>query len=209
MIFSIWDTSPKLHPSVVAADGETKFNRFGGEGTGAHTHLDYHWSVGHIYRYYATKRQDSTGANTLTSLYFFDDAAHKWVHEATISNPNNGNVSVTSFGGMLNSFLENWSGQERTKPKLAIYRLWVGTSPTDLRNVTEASGDGNWGVLDDTFYLAEGDTDALAPIFAATKKPFERSSGGRRSPMTVKSRRIPSDVLRGLAHLPQAPEVTQ
>ena len=33
-IFSIWDTSPELHPKVTAADPKTIFNRFGGEGTG-------------------------------------------------------------------------------------------------------------------------------------------------------------------------------
>ena len=38
-----WDTSPTLHPTVVQADPKAVFNRFGGEGPGAHTHLDYNW----------------------------------------------------------------------------------------------------------------------------------------------------------------------
>ncbi len=38
-IFSIWDTSPKLHPRVSFADPATVFTRFGGEGEGAHTHM--------------------------------------------------------------------------------------------------------------------------------------------------------------------------
>ena len=34
-IFSIWDTTDKLHPRVTAADDKTMHDRFGGEGTGA------------------------------------------------------------------------------------------------------------------------------------------------------------------------------
>ena len=75
MIFSIWDTSPALHPSVVQADPRTVYNRFGGEGTGAHTHLDYAWPLGQTYRYYATKTQDATGDYTFTRLYFYDAGA--------------------------------------------------------------------------------------------------------------------------------------
>ncbi len=103
----------------------------------------------------------------------------------------------------MNAFLENWSGQEKTAPKLAIYRLWGGTSPRDLTNITEGSGDGNWGVMDDTFYLAEGDDAALAPIFAkhhgVTRGKVDRSH------LTVKSRGVPRRVVRELEHLPQAP----
>jgi hypothetical protein len=36
-IFSIWDTAPKLHPNTTEADPQTIFNRFGGEGEGAHS----------------------------------------------------------------------------------------------------------------------------------------------------------------------------
>jgi len=34
-IFSIWDTSPELHPKVTQADAKTLRNRFGGEGEAA------------------------------------------------------------------------------------------------------------------------------------------------------------------------------
>ncbi len=65
MIFSIWDTSPTLHPRVTEADTRTVFSRFGGEGTGAHTHLDYNWRLGGTYRFsYATKTQDPKSENT-------------------------------------------------------------------------------------------------------------------------------------------------
>jgi len=207
MIFSIWDTSPTLHPKVIEADSKTVFNRFGGEGTGAHTHLDYHWKTHHTYKFYATKVQDAAQTNTLTKLYFLDDDTHQWVHEATISNPNNGNVSVTTFGGGLNAFLENWSGQDRKMPKLAKYRLWLGTSPEDLKNVTDGAGDGKWGVLNDTFYLAEGDDPALEPYFDLAKHDGQVTHGEKGQTLSVPERKVPPSIIRGLEKLPSAPAV--
>ena len=54
-IFSIWDTSPELHPKVTAADPETIFNRFGGEGEGAHTHMLWDWKVGDTFQFFVQK----------------------------------------------------------------------------------------------------------------------------------------------------------
>jgi len=209
MIFSVWDTSPTLHPIVTQADPRTKYNRFGGEGEGAHTHMDYDWQLGRTFRYYVRKEPDRTGANTLTRMYFYDDEAHKWVHEATIASPNDGHASVPTFGGMLNAFLENWSGQSRAIPKLALYRLWVGTSPKNLTNVTDARGDGTWGVLNDTFFLAEGDASALADIIREKRKDGLRfiQGEGAHTVLHVTPRRVSPRVVRELEHLPEAPSV--
>ncbi|HWD37635.1 MAG TPA: DUF3472 domain-containing protein [Fimbriimonas sp.] len=170
MIFSIWDTSPKLHPKTVQTESRAKANRFGGEGEGAHTHLEYNWKVGERYQFFAIKSPDKTGAYTLTRVFFFDRGLKKWVKEATISSPNNGNVSVPTFGGMLNAFLENWSGEEKNKPKLALYQLWAGKHASDLREINTATGDGKWGVIGDQFFLAEGYDKALEPYFKKLKR---------------------------------------
>jgi hypothetical protein len=202
MIFSIWDTTPDLHPRVTEADSKTIFSRFGGEGTGAHTHSDYYWQLNKTYRYFAEKVQDSTQANTLTKLYFYDEPSRRWVHEATISNPNNGDISVPTFGGGLNAFLENWMGQDKAAPKLAVYRLWVGTTPSNLVNVTDGQGDGKWGVLNGSFYLAEGEDSNLAPLFKKYKGTGGVIAGSPKgSPLTVPERRIPKNIVRALEHL--------
>jgi len=201
MIFSIWDTSDSLHPRTTEAESRTVYSRFGGEGTGAHTHLDYNWTLGKTYRYYVTKEQDAKKENTLTKLYFEDDHLHKWVHEATISNPNDGHVSVETFGGMLNAFLENWSGKDREKPKLALYRLWVGNSPKDLVPVTDATGDGKWGVLNGSFFLAEG-ADADVDALLAKGKGLQRGVDKRGATLSVLTRKIPRGVVQSLKHLP-------
>lgn len=211
VIFSIWDTSPTLHPVVTEADPRTKHNRFGGEGEGAHTHLDYNWPLGRTFRYFVSKRLDASGNNTLARMYFYDEGLHRWVHEATISSPNDGHVSVETFGGMLNSFLENWSGQARSVPKLALYRLWVGTSPRDLASVNRAWGDGAWGTMNGAFYLAEGDAEALAAVIRSKRKPGASWTEGSkdRTPLVLPPRRLPAKVTGELERLPKAPPVPQ
>ncbi len=203
MIFSIWDTTPSLHPSIPEMDKRTQGSRFGGEGTGAHTHLDYDWKLGEVYQYYAEKVQDAKSENTLTKLYFYDAKLRKWVHEATISNPNNGNISVPTFGGSLNAFLENWMGEEREKPKLARYRLWTGTKPSDLQPVTEGSGDGNWGVLNDAFYLAEGEESAVGTLIEKLQKGPKSFTRGEvnKGRLMVTSHKLPRHVIKDLEHL--------
>jgi hypothetical protein len=196
MIFSIWDTTPELHPETISHDPRVLADRFGGEGTGAHTHLVYNWEVGHTYRWYAEKRQDASGQNTLATVYFFDETQKKWVPEATIKCPNGGKDSVATFGGMLNSFLENWSGQERAKPKLAIYKLWGGTGPNDLSEITASSGDGKWGVMNGGFFLAEGDDAALKPLFDQAKS---METGSKGHVLKVEPSRIEPRVLRELS----------
>jgi hypothetical protein len=158
MIFSIWDTTSALHTVAVAGgDPRTVLSRFGGEGEGGKSMLAYNWQPEKTYRYFVFKRQDPARNLTIASTYFYDDGLDKWVHEATLASPNNGDKCVAGFGGMLNSFVENWSGRDKDAPRIATYRLWVGKTPADLTPVTEADGKGMWGVLNDAFYIASGD----------------------------------------------------
>jgi hypothetical protein len=198
MIFSIWDTSKDLHPQTVFHDTGAVSNRFGGEGTGAHTHQDYDWKVGKTYRYFALKKQDSTGANTLCTVFFFDDSKRDWVKEATIACPNDGHVSVKTFGGGLNAFLENWSGRNKELPKVAKYRLWLGTSARDLTPVTEGGGDGIWGVLDGSFFLAEGEATALDAVLA--RRSVTRGDADHKR-LTVEPKALSAQTLAELTRL--------
>lgn len=202
VIFSIWDTSPTLHPKVTyTADGGVG-SRFGGEGTGAHSHIEYDWKVGQTYQFFAVKVQDPAEASTVTTVFFFDEGAKKWVKEATISSPNGGFKSVQTFGGGGAAFLENWSGQDRALPKLAEYQLWLGTDVSGLEAVTKAGGDGKWGVLNNRFFLAEGDDAALAPLFDKYKgtDPFvERNGSG--TPFEVKPIKLSKKLVSELQKL--------
>jgi hypothetical protein len=210
-IFSIWDTSPILHPKVTAADPKTVFSRFGNEGSGSHTHLLWNWKVGETFQFFVQKQPAHVTDNIDASYYFFDSKPKKWLHIATITSPRSGKKSVGTIGGGLNSFLENFTGKERETPKIARYRLWLGPNVEKMRCLTRAKGDGTWGVLDDAYFLAEGDSQKLNATFSKLEKqygkPLFSEKGKELNPLSNKP--LPDDVIEGLKHLPQASEVKE
>lgn len=207
-IFSIWDTSPQLHPTVSAADPATKHNRFGGEGEGGHTHMLWPWKLDETFEFYVTK---TPGENDTTDAkyYVFDRDAKKWIHSATISSPNGGHKEITDFssGGMA-SFLENFSGQDKDAPRLAIYRLWLGTNPDNLKPLTHATGDGKWGTLHDAYFLAGGSMDNLNPVFEKLEKDNGKPAfGGKNIKLDpISEKPVEKNVIDALKDLPKAPE---
>ena len=177
-IFSIWDTSPTLHPKVSEAWPQTIFGRFGGEGEGGHTHMIWNWKTNETFQFFVRKQPGAETNTTDTRYYIFDPAGKQWLHLATINSPDGGYRSVQTFGGGLNSFLENFSGRDKSAPRLALYRLWLGPDVEHLKCLTRASGDGNWGELRDCYFLASGATNELAPVFANVEAQYGRPAFG-------------------------------
>jgi hypothetical protein len=179
-IFSVWDTSPTLHPKVTAADPHTISNRFGGEGEGGHTHMVWPWKIGETFQFFVQKQPGKTPDTTDARYYIYDLAQKKWIHSATITSPNGGKKSVATIGGGLNSFLENFAGKDRATPKLALYRLWIGSSVDAMKCLTRAKGDGTWGQLHDAYFLAEGDRAALQTVFSQGKAKYGEPVTGKK-----------------------------
>jgi hypothetical protein len=179
-IFSIWDTSPILHPRVTEADPRTVFNRFGNEGSGSHTHMLWPWESGKTFQFFVQKLPSQTADSTDTCYYVYDRSQKQWLHIATITSPNGGKKCVTTIGGGLNSFLENFTGMDRAAPKLALYRLWLGSGLDTMKSLTRAKGDGTWGQLDDAYFLAEGDPTELNVTFSKLEKEFGKPLYGRK-----------------------------
>ena len=208
-IFSIWDTSPELHPKVTEADPKTIFNRFGGEGTGSHTHMPWNWRIGVTFQFFVQKTPGRQPDTTDTRYYVYDRSQGKWLHSATITNPNGGKKSVRTIGGGLNSFLENFAGRDRAVPKLALYRLWLGSGVEKMRRLTRAGGDGTWGQLDDAYFLAEGDKTKLDSVFSELQKEYGKPTFGAKgkelNPLPDKP--VPADVIEALKSLPRANQV--
>jgi hypothetical protein len=206
IIFSIWDTGPDLHPRVTEADPRVSATRFTSEGKGAHSHMDYDWKLGRTYQFYATKRGDATGANTIVSLYFFDETQNRWALEGRILSPIGDRHSVDTFGGMLNSFLENVrdkDDKQREISKLALYRLWAGTSPDDLEPITRASGKNFWGTLNGSFFLAEGSDEAIKKVAMDNFKSGNLFQFGlNKGELTIPLKRLPAETVRALKALP-------
>jgi hypothetical protein len=208
-IFSIWDTSPQLHPTVTAADMNTFHGRFGGEGEGGHTHMLWPWKIGETFEFFVTKLP---GENDSTDVryYVFDRTTGKWIHSATISCPNGGHAEVGNFssGGMA-SFLENFSGQDKESPRLALYRLWLGTRATNLKPLTRAKGDGKWGTLHDAYFLAGGSIENLNPIFSKLEKNYGKPvfAAGKTLPAGITEFAVDKKTVAALTDLPKAPPV--
>lgn len=208
-IFSIWDTSPTLHPKVTEADPRTIHNRFGGEGEGGHTHMLWPWEVEDTFQFFVHKQQGK-GDTTDTRYYIYDPKQKRWLHSATITSPNGGKASVATIGGGLNSFLENFSGKDKATPKLALYRLWLGSSVDKMKCLTRATGDGKWGQFQDCYFLAEGDDDALNAIFSEwqRKKNNPPVMGGKgKSLGPIRDLPLPITLVAALKKLPRADAV--
>ena len=141
-IFSIWDTSPTLHPQTTKADPQTVFNRFGGEGEGAHSHMPWDWKVGDTFQFFVRKQPGAAAGTTDAAYYIFDRKAKKWRHSATITCPNGDKKTEASVatigGGAVASFLENYLGKDRDIAKLALYRLWLGNDLSTMKSLTRA-----------------------------------------------------------------------
>jgi hypothetical protein len=202
IIFSVWDTGPDLHPSVIEKDPRVVSSRFKGEGSGAHTHMDYEWQIGQTYRYYATKRPDDTGKNIIVSVYFYDETQKRWLGEARILSPIGDRHSVDTFDANLRSFLENLrdkNDKQYEVPKLALYKLWAGTGPDDLKLITSADGKPEWGVMNDSFFIGEGDRGALQKVMDANVTPGKTAQFGvQRVRLTIPDQPISEDVLNVL-----------
>jgi len=205
-IFSIWDTSPQLHPKVTEADPDTVFGRFGGEGEGGHTHMLWPWHTNETFQFFVRKQPGIETNTTDTRYYIYDRSAGKWRHSATISSLDGSFRSVTTLGGGINSFLENFAGRDRELPKLALYRLWLGTSVDGMKCLTIAHGDGIWGELHGAYFLAEGNRAALDAVFSGLEKEYGKPVFGerRKALSPIEAKPIPAAVLEALKDLPRA-----
>ena len=92
IIFSIWDPGRQDDPNSVAEDRRVKLvakddavriGRFGNEGTGGQSFLDYDWKPGATYQFLVTAKIE--GERTAFAAYFCPPEAKAWRHLATFS----------------------------------------------------------------------------------------------------------------------------
>jgi hypothetical protein len=208
-IFSIWDTSPTLHPATTEADPKTVHNRFGGEGEGGHTHMFWDWKEGEMFKFFVQKRPAATPGQIDARYYIYDAPQKRWRHVATITSPAGDAKSVATLGGGLNSFLENFTGQDRDAPKIALYRLWAGTDVDKMQCLTRAVGDGIWGQLHDAYFLAEGDREKLDAQYAKSEKEYGKPTFSEKDKILkpIADAPLSKELVEALKHLPQAEKV--
>jgi hypothetical protein len=94
VIFSVWDPGDQNDPNSVADDKRVKLvhkhpavrtGRFGNEGTGGQSFLDYDWQIGQTYQFEVRLKPD--GDRTEYAAYLYKPQEQAWTHLVTFSRP--------------------------------------------------------------------------------------------------------------------------
>lgn len=168
VLFSVWDPGDQNDPKSVAAGRQVKVidqgegvrvKRFGGEGTGAQSFLDYDWKIGQTCRFFI--RAKTEGDRTAYAAYFRGGDAKGWRHLATFST-----FSGKGMHGYY-SFIEDFRRDRVSATKVRRARFgngWVQKADHQWVALTRAqfTADSNpvtnvdAGVLGVEFFLVTG-----------------------------------------------------
>jgi hypothetical protein len=168
VIFSVWD-SGQNDPKAVEEDKRVKLihknekvriGRFGGEGTGGQSFLDYDWKVGDTYRFLVASKVD--GTRTEYAGYFRGPKDADWTHLVTFSTITGGK-NMTGFY----SFVEDFKRDKVSATQVRTARFgnaWVKPTKGDWAPVEKARFTAdknpvtniNAGTKDGRFFLSTG-----------------------------------------------------
>lgn len=146
VIFSVWDPTAGDDPKAVPdakrvkqlhqGDG-VRVGRFGGEGTGGQSFLDYDWKVGQTYRFLVTAEPDPADDTRVAFAgHFYLPEKKAWKHLVTFSTV----TAKTHLGGYY-SFVEDFKRDRQSTQtvRTAEYgNAWVRGPKGGWRAVTEA-----------------------------------------------------------------------
>lgn len=168
VIFSVWDSKqndPKAVPEekrvkLVHKGERVRIGRFGGEGSGGQSFLDYDWKLGATYRFLVTAKAD--GERAEYAGYIRGPGDSDWIHMITFSTITDRNVLSGYY-----SFVEDFKrdGASATKPRSARFgNTWVKATSGEWTPAVKAqfTADGNpalnidAGAAGDLFFLTTG-----------------------------------------------------
>ena len=113
VIFSVWDPGSQNDPSsvkedqrvqLIHKDEQVRTGRFGGEGTGGQSFLDYDWKLGQTYRFAVHAKLD--GKRTQFAGYFFVPEKNEWKHLVTFSTLHKGRL-LAGYYSFVEDFRRN------------------------------------------------------------------------------------------------------
>ena len=185
LIFSVWDSAsdnpkdakPEDRVKVLHQGDQVRVGRFGGEGSGGQSFLDFDWKLDTPYRFLVKAKPD--GTRTEYAGYFQPSATAAWRHLITFSTVTGGK----DLGGYY-SFVEDFRRDKvsATQARRATYGdAWVKPLSGDWQPLTKArfTADANpavsidAGPVGDRFFLATGGdvTNAGAKLNATIELP--------------------------------------
>ena len=168
VIFSVWD-SGQNNPKAVEEGKQVKLlhkgekvrtGRFGGEGTGGQSFLDYDWKSGETYKFLVAAKPN--GDRTEYAGFFRGHDDKEWTHMVTFSTVTGGK----NLGGYY-SFVEDFKRDKVSATKVRTARFgnaWVKSTKGDWDAVTKARFTAdknpvtniNAGVTEGRFFLTTG-----------------------------------------------------
>ena len=174
IIFSVWDAKGGNNDKNLVADSaratllyackDLYTDRFGGEGSGVHTHLIFDWKEGTTYKFLLNAQPDFKEKST--TYTFFVQTDNKWKMLAKIKTP-----YFSSYIKYLYSFLENFGRNDGMNRRSASYQnIWVNQVNGCWNEITRPS-----------FHLPFGDNNRLKKDYGcglSTANGFMLSSGG-------------------------------
>jgi len=167
-IFSVWDSGqndPKAvdeskRVKLIHKDEKTRIGRFGGEGTGGQSFLDFEWKAGTPYRFLVTSKPN--GERTEYAGHLYRPETKSWTHMVTFSTITGGK-NLGSFYSFVEDFKRDKVSLTNTR-SARFGDAWLRPLQGDWQPVNKArfTADSNpatninAGLKDHLFFLATG-----------------------------------------------------
>lgn len=196
VIFSVWDPGQQNDPNAVKDDQRVKLlhndpavlvKRFGNEGTGGQSFLEFDWQVGQTYRFMVAARRN--GNRTEYASFFFHPTEAAWKHLVTFSTLTD-DESLKGYYAFVEDFRRNRESATITR-RAAYPNAWVRLADGKWQSVESAkfTADSNpvvninAGVSDGQFYLATGGDikNDDVKLNAVMKRPVAGETGADES----------------------------
>jgi hypothetical protein len=195
LIFSVWDPASGDNAAKVPAekrvnmlhkDPAVRVGRFGNEGTGGQSFLDYDWKVNVTYRFLVTARPDGP-ERTAYAGYFYLPEKKEWIHLVTFSTLTPKNELLRGYYSFVEDFRRNKVSTTQVRKSL-LGNGWVKTAKGEWQGLEKAqfTADNNpatnidAGVVGARFFLATGgDT---ANTHAKLRETITRKGGAGKPP---------------------------
>lgn len=188
ILFSVWSPYKTNNPNEIPDDQKIQLlkkgsnvhaGKFGNEGSGGQSYLNYPWKAGHTYKFLLHGKPDGNG-HTVFTAYFYPPEEGKWLLIASFKRP-----KTDTWLTHLYSFLENFSPRQGDKKrKVHFGNQWIRTNAgkwielNKIKFTTDNTGrkkfrmDYAGGVEGQYFYLQNcGFFDQYTPVDTWFERP--------------------------------------
>ena len=133
ILFSVWDPAEGQGQTTLVKKGtDVTAGRFGGEGTGGQSYLQFNWKAGTTYKFLTKAKPDATGSTIYTS-WFFAPEVGEWKLISSWKRPD-----ISKYLTGFHSFLENFEPSQGYLSRSAIWsNQWVRLANENWNEVTE------------------------------------------------------------------------